>query len=145
MSGVKGKSGPPGHLHNAKHPWRSFWKRRALKPQHRWVLPVIEDYATSLASEKGDLTQAEHRVIEVAQISRGCAMLILAECAAQGLIVKNTAGHWDLAPGAKELSRYLSTELKALALLGLDRRSKAATSLPEFLETFGREAPDEAT
>ena len=133
MAGKPGRSGPPGHLHTTRYPWRTFWRRRALKPQHRWVLPVIENYASSLASEKGDLTQAEQRVIEVAQISRGCSMLILAECASQGLICKNKEGQWDLSPGAKELSRYLSTELKALGLLGLERRCLTMGNLAEVL------------
>ena len=95
-----------------------------MKPSHRWVLPVLEGYASSLASEKGDLTQAEMRTIEVAQISRGCSMLILAECADRGLMRQLPDGSWDLSQGAKELSRYLGVELKALSLLGLQRRAK---------------------
>jgi len=122
---VAGKKGMGlGNMNAASHPWRTFWRRKALKTSHRWVLPVLEGYASSLASEKGDITQAEMRVIEAAQISRGCTMLILAECADKGLMRKLPDGSWDLSAGAKELSRYLSVELKALALLGLERRAK---------------------
>ncbi len=106
-----------------------------MKPAHRWVLPVIEGYASDLASEKADLTMAEQRTIEVAQISRGCSMLILAECASAGLISQTKDG-WDLSPGAKELGKFLSVELKALGMLGLQRRAKAVNgSLAELLET----------
>ena len=51
-------------------------------------------------------------------------MLILAECADKGLMRKLPDGSWDLSAGAKELARFLSVELKALALLGLERRCK---------------------
>ena len=128
MPGVKGKSGPPNNLNNCRHPWRSFWRRRALKPGHRWVLSVIESYASSLASEKGDLTQAEQRTIELAQIARGCSMLIMAAGAESGLIRK-TADGWDLSPGAKELGKFLSVELKALAMLGLEPRVSSGSDL----------------
>jgi hypothetical protein len=90
---------------------------------------MIEGYAGSLASEKADLTQAEQRTIEVAQISRGCSMLILAECASAGLICQTTEG-WNLSPGARELGKFLTVELKALAMLGLDRRVSSESDPP---------------
>jgi hypothetical protein len=123
MAGKKGRSGPPGNLNGCSYAWRSFWKRKAVKPTHRWVLPFVDRYAETLASEKPGLTEAEHRVLEIAQISRGCSMLILAECASVGLI-RRIGDTWDLSPGAKELGKYLSVELKALTVLGLERRVK---------------------
>lgn len=132
MAGKPGRSGPPLNLNNARHPWRSFWRRRALKPTHRWVLPVIEEYAGTLLREKADPTQGELRTIEVAQIARGCSMLILAECASAGLI-QQTAEGWDLSPGAKELGKFLNIELKALSMLGLERRAKQVPSLADYL------------
>ncbi len=123
MSGKKGRSGPPGHLHNSRYPWRSFWKRRALRPEDKWILPTLEGYAAGLASDKPNLTEAEARMIEIGQISRGASMLILAECARSGFIQKEN-GSWDLAPGAKELGKFLSIERSALQALGLGRRAK---------------------
>jgi hypothetical protein len=123
MAGVKGRSGPPGHLHNCRYPWRSFWRRRALRPADRWILPVLEGYAGGLLSDKPDATEGEHRCIEVAQIARGASMLILAECARSGFITKDN-GTWDLSPGAKELARFLSIERSTLQTLGLGRRAK---------------------
>jgi hypothetical protein len=61
-------------------------------------------------------------------------MLILAECANQGLMRKLPDGSWDLHVGAKELSRYLSTELKALGLVGLDRRARPVQSLESYVK-----------
>jgi hypothetical protein len=89
---------------------------------------VIERYGSSLADEKAELTQVEYRVIEVAQVSRGCAMLIMAEYPESSLIRK-TADGWDLSPGAKELGKFLTVELKALAMLGLDRRVSSESDL----------------
>lgn len=113
-----------GNLNASQHSWRSFWRRKALKTSHRWVLPVIERYAGELESEKADLTHAEKRVIEIGQIARGCTMLILAESADKGLIRKLPDGSWDLTAGDKQLARYLSVELNALKTLGLGRRAK---------------------
>lgn len=133
MSGVKGRSGPPGHLHNSRHPWRSFWRRRALRAEDKWILPSLESYSAGLASDKPNLTEAEARLIEIGQISRGATMLILAETARSGFIVK-VDGSWDLSPGAKELARFLSIERASLQTLGLGRRSKPiGSTLAELL------------
>jgi hypothetical protein len=121
--GQKGRSGPPGNLNASRHPWRSFWRRRALKAEDKWILPVIEGYASGLASDKPGLSEAEARMIEIGQISRGATMLILAECARSGFIVKEN-GSWDLSPGAKELAKFLSIERASLQTLGLGRRVK---------------------
>ena len=124
MAGKAGRSGPPGNVNHVRHPWRSFWRRKALEASHRWIIPTLEQYVSELESEKADLTCAEKRVIEIGQISRGCVMLILAECADKGLMRKLEDGSWDLAAGGKELARYLSVELQALKTLGLERRAK---------------------
>ena len=134
MAGVKGKSGPPGHLHNSRHPWRSFWRRRALRSEDRWILPTLESYSVGLASDKPNLTEAEARLIEIAQTARGASMLILAEAARSGFIHKQD-GTWNLSPGAKELSRFLAVERSCLQTLGLGRRTKpVGGTLAELLE-----------
>jgi hypothetical protein len=132
MSGVKGRSGPPGHLHNAKYPWRSFWRRRALKAEDRWILPVLEGYSGGLLSDRPDASEAERRCVEVAQIARGASMLILAEAARSGFIKKEN-GSWDLAPGAKELARFLGIERASLQTLGLGRRARPVQTLDDYL------------
>jgi len=55
-------------------------------------------------------------------------MLIMAECAESGLIRK-TADGWDLSPGAKELGKFLAVELKALAMLDLERPVSSESDL----------------
>ena len=132
MAGVKGRSGPPGHLHNSKHPWRSFWRRRAFKAEDRWILPTLESYAAGLASDKPGLSEAEGRLIEIGQIARGATMLILAEAARSGFIHR-VDGTWDLSPGAKELARFLSVESRSLQALGLGRRAQPVASLTQYL------------
>ena len=140
MAGVKGRSGPPGHLHNSRHPWRSFWRRRALRAEDKWILPSLEGYSAGLASDKPNLTEAEARMIEIAQTARGASMLILAETARSGFTRKED-GTWDLSPGAKELSRFLAVERSCLQTLGLGRRTKpVGGTLAELLEGKGGHA-----
>ena len=140
MSGVKGKSGPPRNLNARSHSWGVFWRRRALKAADRWILPVIENYASGLASDKPGLTQAEARLIEIGQIARGASMLILAEAARSGFVCKED-GSWNLAPGARELAKFLNTERASLQALGLERRVKPALSLADYLNGNGKAAP----
>ena len=133
MAGKAGRSGPPGNLNHCKRPWRAFWRRRALKQEDRWILPTLESYASGLASDKPGLTEAEARLIEIAQIARGATMLVLAESARNGFIVKE-GWSWNVAPGARELVKFLSIERASLQTLGLGRRAKpAGGSLAELL------------
>ncbi|MBX3305646.1 MAG: hypothetical protein KF751_06265 [Nitrospira sp.] len=133
MAGKKGRSGPVGNLNATKRPWRSFWKRRALRAEDRHLLPMIESYGAGLLSDKPDASEAERRCIELAQIARGASMLILAEAGRSGFITK-ADGTWDLAPGGKELARFLSIERQALMTLGLQRRAKAPIMLSDYIE-----------
>ena len=142
MAGVKGRSGPVGNLNGARYPWRSFWKRRALRAEDRWILPTLEGYASGLAADKPGLTEAEARLIEIGQIARGASMLILAEAARSGFVHKE-GWSWDLAPGAKELAKFLSIERASLQTLGLGRRAKPiGGSLAELLATPSKEPHD---
>ncbi len=133
MAGLKGRSGPVGNLNASRHPWRSFWKRRALRPEDKWILPTLEGYASGLASDKPGLSEAEARLIEIAQISRGASMLILAEAARSGFIQKEN-GSWDLSPGSKELAKFLSIERASLQTLGLGRRAKPIQDLAKQIQ-----------
>jgi hypothetical protein len=132
MSGRKNRSGPPGHLRGARHPWKLFWKRKVIKPEHRWIVPFLEAYVHDLRADKPELTAGEARVLELAQISRGVILLILAECAQSGLL-RQVKGAWELQPAAQSLSRFCTAELKALKLLGLQRHAKPITRLTELL------------
>jgi len=137
MAGKAGRSGPVGNLNASRHPWRSFWRRRALRAEDRWILPSLESYSAGLASDKANLTEAEGRLIEVAQTARGASMLILAEAARSGFIHKED-GTWNLSPGARELSKFLAVERSCLQVLGLSRRAKpVGGTLAELLEAKG--------
>jgi hypothetical protein len=86
-------------------------------------LPVLETYSDGLLSDKPDASEAEKRCVEIAQIARGASMLILAEAARSGFIVREN-GSWNLAPGARELAKFLGVERNCLQTIGLDRRAK---------------------
>ena len=133
MSGKKGKSGPPGNLNGSRHPWRSFWRRRALKPVDRWIVPMLEQYTLALESDKPNMSETEKLMAQNAQTARGAVMLILAEAARSGF-VRQIDGTWDLAPGAKELAKFLTAERGALQSIGMERRTQLAPSLAEYLD-----------
>jgi len=60
-------------------------------------------------------------------------MLILKECAERGMIVMTNNG-WDLAPGAKELAKFLNVERQALQTIGMERRPKPLPCLADLLD-----------
>lgn len=130
------RGGQLGNLNATKHPWRTFWRRRALQPENRWIVPVLESYAEQIAADKGGedaITAGEKRVLEIAQTARGAAMLIMAEAGRSGF-TQTTEKGWDLHPGVKELSRFLGLERQALGDLGLGRRAKDVPNLQEYLD-----------
>jgi len=127
-------------------PWRTFWNRRALGTQDRWIRPLLIEYAEGLIEDKGGLdsiTAGEQRLVEIAQCARGATMLILAEASKQGFIRSvetkdsNGPGSWDLAPGAKDLSKFLTIERNALQTLGITRRVKEPKSIEQWLHEDG--------
>lgn len=102
----------------------------------------MEAYSDGLMSDKPDASEAERRCIELAQIARGCSMMILSEAGRSGFITK-ADGTWHLAPGAKELARFLSIERQALQTLGLGRRAKAPIMLSDYIESKKNEEPQQ--
>jgi hypothetical protein len=128
MAGKKGRSGPPGNLNNVQHPWRSFWARKALRQQDKWILPFLRQYNDGLTEDAGgdDISSGKKHVIEIAQTARGCSMLVLKELKEKGFVITTPEG-WEMHPGLKELSRFLTVELTALRNVGLERRRKVKT------------------
>jgi len=117
-------------LHASKNPWRSFWRRRALKSDQRWLLPVLDGYQAQLLADKPDCTAAERRLMELASTARGCTLLILDQVQRRGLLRPlDASGNWDLCAGAKELKQFLSLERQLLQALGTDRRQRNITGL----------------
>ncbi len=53
MAGKKGRSGPPGNLHAARHGYVSWRKRRALPIHLRHVNVLVEQEEKALISDKG--------------------------------------------------------------------------------------------
>ena len=133
MAGKKGRSGPSGNLNNVQNPWRSFWARKALRPEDKWILPALRRYIDEAIEDAGgdDISSGKKRTLEIAQMARGCTMLIFKEVKEKGFTI-TTADGWDMHPGLKELSRFLTLELTARRNVGLER-IKAPISLNEIL------------
>jgi hypothetical protein len=144
----------PGNLATVKHPWRSFWKRRALREEDRWILPLLGDYQAALVADRGGesgATAAELRLIELAALARGCEMLILAAAAVRGGLTADMS-----APRAGQgasvrkqdllsaLSKFMTTEQRALLGLGLERKVKPIGSYASaLLMRDAQESPPE--
>jgi hypothetical protein len=134
----RGPGAPVGNLNASKAPWRSFWKRHALRPEDRWLLPLVESYMVELESDKGDATAGERRLMEVAATARGVVLLILRHAADKGFVQSTVGGGWALHEGVKELVRFMGLERGALTDLGLERRAR---KLPGKWSVPGLPAP----
>ncbi len=130
----KPQGAQPGNLNASKRPWDSFWRRRALKGEDRWILPILTEYSASLESDKPGMSAGEKRMAELAQLARGCTMLVLGAITKHGFTRHDEVKGFDLHPGAKDLPRFFSAEREALKSLGLERRSKGVVSLNDYLE-----------
>ncbi len=142
MAGVKGRSGPPGHLHTAKYPWRSVWKRLALKSKDRWVASEVVKYAASLLSDKPDPSAGERHAIELASEAKAARLLIWTAIGESGFTQRGRDG-LALMPAAEALPKFIGAELGALKLLGLERRAKAVPTLTEYLAAKAEIEPEQ--
>ena len=110
------------NLNSAKNPWVTFWKRRALKPEHRWALALVRDYVPSLVADKGgqeNVSFAELKVMETAAVARVCWALSMAG--------------GDL----EAVARFLGQERAALDSIGLGRRARET---PSVLDAYRKPA-----
>jgi hypothetical protein len=131
MGGVKGRSGPPGNLNNARYAWTSYWRRRALKPEHRWVRAVTAHYERELLADRPDATAVEAGLIQVASLSRGCTALLLDAAKQAGFTYTGEGGVLQSTPVLRELGRFLTIEQRALSALRLHAEGR------EFIGTIG--------
>lgn len=116
-----------GNMHAMRFPWRVYWRKRALRPEDRWVLALVADYIPEIVADKGGeagVTAAESRLAELAAAARVCWLLALASPAA----------------GARaEAPRFMAIERQSLQALGLERRARPVPSLRELLEQRSRD------
>jgi hypothetical protein len=131
------KGGQPGNLNQTRHAWAVYWRKRALRPEDRWIASLLGDYAAGLVSDRGGpegVTATEARMVELAALARGCTMLVLAEAAKRGGLIP--AGKGPDLPAA--LARFATVEARCLLGLGLERRAKPVPALQEYLaERYG--------
>lgn len=144
MPGVKGRSGPPGNLNHVKHPWGSFWKRRALRPEDKWIAVEAAKYRDGLLRDRPDPTEAEQRAIELASEAKACRLLIWNAIREAGFTEKRE-GEMRLVPAAEALPRFIGVELGALKLLGLSRRAKQIGDLALAISHDIREEEEGST
>jgi hypothetical protein len=88
-----------------------------------WALEVYRAYLAGVGSDRSDVSEGESRAGELAAAARTCEALILARLADEATKTKERLGL------LRELRGFMTTELRALALLGLQRRSRRAPHL----------------
>jgi hypothetical protein len=127
-------------LNNVHNPWRSFWARKALRQEDKWILPALRRYIDEAIEDAGgdDISSGKKHTLEIAQIARGCSMLILKEVKEKGFTITTPDG-WDMHPGLKEVSRFLTLELTARRNVGLERIKPPPKSLNDILTEVGGE------
>jgi hypothetical protein len=114
-----------GNINASKHPWATYWSRRALKKEDRWILRFVRPYRDSLLSDKADATEGEQRMIEIASAARVAWMLAL------------TRGEW------KAVSRFQTVEQRSLVAIGLDRRAREiGGDLKTYLKALAKPEAD---
>ena len=133
MAGLKGRSGPPNNTNATRYSYRLLWRRALLRSEDQWVCRPLALYTEALIADKPHPTAGEQSAIEIAATAKGCTMLILNELKQKGFTC-TIDGVLELTPAARELSRFLSVELSALKVLGLERRTKPPISLGAMLE-----------
>lgn len=124
------RGGQPGNINSvkSKNAHAVLWERRgntSLRPEDGWVLKLTAEYVRELEEDLGDVTAAQSKVIDLAVTARRCWMLALAAGTPEGLATAH---------------KYMTAELRALQLIGLERKAKAPQSLQEYI-TNRRPAP----
>lgn len=131
---VKGSGQPPkrkpggvaGNLNAVRNPWATFWKRRALRPEDRWVLRLVQDYVPALVADKGgDVSVAERHVAELAGVARACWALAMAD------------------RNLEQVARFVTVERTCLSDLGLKRRARPAQTISDYVASEARKAGPE--
>ena len=109
LPGLRPRGAPKGNVNAVRHPWDTYWRRRALRHCDRWVLRQVIDYVPNLIVDKGgegNVSFAEQKVMEVAAAARLCWQLALSYQA------------------FSDAARFQVIEVKCLGDLGLKRRAK---------------------
>lgn len=128
--------GQPGNLSASRSPWRSFWKRNALRPEDAFVLPMVESMVEGLVSDLGGpdaITSAQAVLIRNLQTAQACALLCMSRIGADGPFRISQTGETVSHPALKEIGRFLG-EVRASAIaLGLERKVRQLESLKDVL------------
>jgi hypothetical protein len=104
----------------------------------------MDDFEEGLKSDHPEMSEGEKRIAELASTARACLLLVLQECRQQGFVRQLHGGSWDLAPGAKEMVKFMGIERTCLHSLGLKRQAKKLPSLSDYMASRGQEPVTES-
>ena len=146
--GKKGKERTSGQPERGEVSMARVLEAQGIESQGQVGSPRVgkatgSDLGWPTKAETDNVTAGERRMVEIAQTARGASMLILAEARASGFMTR-VNGIWDLAPGSKELAKFLNAEIAALKAVKLERRSKPVQSLEDYIAEKYAAADEEA-
>lgn len=124
---------PAGNLNAARHPARTFWSRRALRPQDAWATQVYRHYLDDLLTDKPDPSAAELRIAEIASAARTCQALMLNDIKGTGRLVSLPDGRVDVSGLVKELRQFMALERSALESFGTERPPRKEKSIGDVV------------
>ena len=122
-----------GNLNGTRYPWRVYWRKRALRPEERWVLTLVAGYGHDLISDKGGeegITAGERRLVELAVAARVCWLLAIAS---------STEG------SRAEAAKFMNVERQCLQALRTERRARPAPTLAQLLQAREQVTEDTAS
>jgi hypothetical protein len=139
--------GQPGNLSACRSPWRSFWKRRALRPDDAYILPLVDSLAAGLISDLGGpdaITAAQAVLIRNLQTAQACALLCMSRIGTDGPFRISQTGETVSHPALKEIGRFLGEIRQSATALGLERKTRDVTNLADYLKARDEVIPVEA-
>lgn len=104
---------PAGDLDAARHPARTFWSRRALRPQNAWATQLYRHYLDDLLTDKPDPPAAELRIAEIASAARTCQALMLNDLKDTGGLVSLPLWSGGRLARRQELRQFMALERSA--------------------------------
>jgi hypothetical protein len=129
MTGVKGRSGPPGHVHGLKH--GAYSKALVVPAGREWVGSMIRAHHKALIEDLGgeEITEAQRGLLRVAMVALKRAFLVEAELVEGGMLQPDGNTRDLLGRQVPLFKLYVDT----LKILGIERRAVDPNDLDAVL------------
>lgn len=140
MAGVKGKSGPPGHVKRLQGGWSYWLKHKTLPPgPHFKVIKKFTDVMRlGLIQDLGgteNMTMQQKMLVDNTMFAQTVIMLASADTKEHGAVLPDG----EVRPVLKMLATYLNVVRQNLVALGLKGLGDGERRFGKWLDTHGKE------